>query len=48
MKKLPQSRKEIIILCHPGGIYAIVGAAFSSNCIDSFRMTLKNSSRLSG
>ena len=34
-------RKEKFILCHPGGIYAVVETADASNCIDACGMTMK-------
>jgi len=33
--------QKIIILCHPGGIYAVVETADACNCKDAYGMTIK-------
>jgi hypothetical protein len=33
---------RILLLCHPAGIFALVGAAFASNCKDAYGMTKYN------
>ena len=38
-----QRRDEVLVLCLPEGIFAVVDTAVASKCKDPYRMTIKKS-----